>query len=160
LGAGAGVEQVTKAHAGKTGALFAAAMALGAVAAGTIIGGPIGDRFGRRTVIWFSVLGVLPFTLLLPYANLQWTIGLSVIIGLILSSAFPAIVVFAQELVPSKVGAVSGLFFGFAFGMGGLGAALLGAVADRTSIEFVYHIVSYLPAVGLLTIFLPKDKTS
>jgi len=133
---------------------------LGAVAAGTIIGGPIGDRFGRRTVIWFSVLGVLPFTLLLPYANLYWTIGLSVMIGLILSSAFPAIVVFAQELVPSKVGAVSGLFFGFAFGMGGLGAALLGAVADRTSIEFVYHIVSYLPAVGLLTIFLPKDKTS
>jgi len=118
---------------------------LGAVAAGTIIGGPIGDRFGRRTVIWFSVLGVLPFTLLLPYANLQWTIGLSVIIGLILSSAFPAIVVFAQELVPSKVGAISGLFFGFAFGMGGFGAALLGAVADRTSIDFVYHIVSFYP---------------
>jgi FSR family fosmidomycin resistance protein-like MFS transporter len=96
---------------------------------------------------------------LLPYANLSWTVGLSIIIGLILSSAFPAIVVFAQELVPTKVGAVSGLFFGFAFGMGGLGAALLGALADHTSIEFVYQIVSFLPAVGLLTVLLPKDKT-
>ena len=132
---------------------------LGAVATGTILGGPIGDRFGRRTVIWLSVLGVLPFTLILPYANLQWTIGLSIIIGLILSSAFPAIVVFAQELVPTKVGAVSGLFFGFAFGMGGLGAAMLGALADHTSIDFVYHVVSFLPAVGLLTIFLPRDRS-
>ena len=132
---------------------------LGAVATGTILGGPIGDRFGRRTVIWLSFLGVLPFTLILPYANLQWTIGLSIIIGLILSSAFPAIVVFAQELVPTKVGAVSGLFFGFAFGMGGLGAAMLGALADHTSIDFVYHVVSFLPAVGLLTIFLPRDRS-
>jgi FSR family fosmidomycin resistance protein-like MFS transporter len=133
---------------------------LGSVALGTIIGGPIGDRFGRRTVIWFSVLGVLPFTLLLPYANLEWTVGLSIVIGLILSSAFPAVVVFAQELVPDKVGAVSGLFFGFAFGMGGFGAALLGLLADHTSVDFMYHVVSFLPAVGLLTIFLPKDRKS
>ena len=131
---------------------------LGAVAIGTITGGPIGDRVGRRTVIWFSILGVLPFTLLLPYANLGGTIALSIVIGLILSSAFPAIVVFAQELVPNKVGAVSGLFFGFAFGMGGLGAALLGYVADRTSIDFVYHVAAFLPAIGLLAMFLPKDK--
>ncbi len=131
---------------------------LGAVAIGTITGGPIGDRVGRRTVIWFSILGVLPFTLLLPYANLGGTIALSIVIGLILSSAFPAIVVFAQELVPNKVGAVSGLFFGFAFGMGGLGAALLGYVADRTSIDFVYHVAAFLPTIGLLAMFLPKDK--
>ena len=131
---------------------------LGAVAVGTITGGPIGDRVGRRTVIWFSILGVLPFTALLPYANLGGTIALSIVIGLVLSSAFPAIVVFAQELVPHKVGAVSGLFFGFAFGMGGLGAALLGYVADQTSIDFVYHIAAYLPAIGLLAMFLPKDK--
>lgn len=131
---------------------------LGAVAVGTIAGGPIGDRFGRRSVIWFSILGVLPFTVLLPYANLPWTIVISIMIGLILSSAFPAIVVFAQELVPHKVGAVSGLFFGFAFGMGGLGAAMLGYLADRTSIDFVYHLAAYLPATGLLTIFLPKDR--
>ena len=131
---------------------------LGAVAVGTIAGGPIGDRFGRRSVIWFSILGVLPFTVLLPYANLPWTIVISIMIGLILSSAFPAIVVFAQELVPHKVGAVSGLFFGFAFGMGGLGAAMLGYLADRTSIDFVYHLAAYLPAIGLLTIFLPKDR--
>jgi FSR family fosmidomycin resistance protein-like MFS transporter len=131
---------------------------LGAVAIGTITGGPIGDRVGRRTVIWFSILGVLPFTLLLPYANLAGTIVLSIVIGLILSSAFPAIVVFAQELVPNKVGAVSGLFFGFAFGMGGLGAALLGYIADHTSIDFVYHIAAYLPAIGLLAMFLPKDR--
>ena len=130
------------------------------MAAGTIAGGPIGDRFGRRTVIWFSILGVLPFTLLLPYANLEWTLVLSLIIGLVLSSAFPAVVVFAQELVPHKVGAVSGLFFGFAFGMGGLGAALLGMLADRSSIEFVYHVASFLPALGLLAIFLPKDRRS
>ncbi|MEI6571945.1 MAG: MFS transporter [Alphaproteobacteria bacterium] len=131
---------------------------LGAVAVGTIIGGPIGDRIGRRTVIWISILGVLPFTLLLPFANLAGTVALTILIGLILSSAFPAIVVFAQELVPTKVGAVSGLFFGFAFGMGGLGAALLGYVADQTSIDFVYHLAAYLPAIGLLAMFLPKDS--
>jgi len=131
---------------------------LGAVAVGTIIGGPIGDRIGRRTVIWISILGVLPFTLLLPFANLAGTVAVTILIGLILSSAFPAIVVFAQELVPTKVGAVSGLFFGFAFGMGGLGAALLGYVADQTSIDFVYHLAAYLPAIGLLAMFLPKDS--
>jgi FSR family fosmidomycin resistance protein-like MFS transporter len=131
---------------------------LGAVAAGTIAGGPIGDRVGRRTVIWFSILGVLPFSVVLPYANLEWTLVLSMIIGLILSSAFSAIVVFAQELVPHRVGAVSGLFFGFAFGMGGLGATLLGMLADHTSIEFVYRLASFLPAFGLLAVFLPKDR--
>ncbi|PLU01453.1 MFS transporter [Sinorhizobium medicae] len=129
---------------------------LGSAAAGTFLGGPIGDRFGARFVIWFSILGVVPFTLLLPYANLFWTGVLSVIIGLIFSSAFSAIVVFAQELVPGRVGLIAGVFFGFAFGAGGMGAAVLGAVADRQGIEFVYLICSYLPLLGLLTIFLPK----
>jgi len=132
---------------------------LGAVAVGTIIGGPVGDRIGRKYVIWVSILGVLPFTLALPYSNLFWTGVLSVGIGLILASAFSAIVVYAQDLVPGKVGAVSGLFFGLAFGMGGIGAALLGALADRTSINFVYHVCSFLPAIGLLAGFLPNlDK--
>jgi FSR family fosmidomycin resistance protein-like MFS transporter len=129
---------------------------LGAAAAGTFIGGPVGDRIGRKFVIWFSVLGVLPFTLLLPFANLFWTEVLSVVIGLIFASAFPAIVVFAQELVPGRVGAVSGLFFGFAFGFGGLGAALLGQLADATSINVVFTVCSFLPAIGLLTWFLPN----
>lgn len=137
-------------------ALFHLFIFLGAVAAGTIAGGPIGDRFGRKRVIWISILGVLPFTLALPYANLFWTTVLSVVIGLILSSAFSAILVFATELVPGKVGMIAGLFFGLAFGMGGLGAAVLGALADRTSIEFVYHVCSFLPALGLLTWFLPR----
>jgi FSR family fosmidomycin resistance protein-like MFS transporter len=128
---------------------------LGAVAAGTIIGGPVGDRLGRKWVIWASILGVLPFTLALPYVNLFWTGVLSVAIGVILASAFSAIVVFAQELVPGRVGMVSGLFFGFAFGTAGIGAALLGDLADRTSIDLVYRICSYLPALGLLTAFLP-----
>ena len=131
---------------------------LGAVAVGTIVGGPIGDRLGRKTVIWFSILGVLPFTLLLPFANLFWTIMLSIVIGTVLASAFPAIIVFAQELVPHKVGAISGLFFGFAFGMGGLGAALLGVLADATSITFVYDVCAILPAIGLLAVFLPDDS--
>lgn len=131
---------------------------LGAVAAGTIIGGPIGDRFGRKYVIWGSILGVLPFTLVLPYANLFWTGILSVIIGLILASAFSAILVYAQELVPGKVGLISGLFFGFAFGMAGIGAAVLGNLADRTSIIYVYHVCSFLPLIGLLTGFLPNLK--
>jgi MFS transporter, FSR family, fosmidomycin resistance protein len=129
---------------------------LGAVAAGTIIGGPVGDRIGRKYVIWCSILGVLPFTLLLPHANLFWTGVLTVIIGIILASAFSAILVYAQELVPGKIGTISGLFFGLAFGMGGLGAALLGRLADATSITFVYQVCAYLPALGLLTAFLPN----
>ncbi|MDQ6760040.1 MAG: MFS transporter [Acidobacteriota bacterium] len=128
---------------------------LGAVAAGTIIGGPVGDRIGRKYVIWCSILGVLPFSLLLPYASLFWTKVLSVIIGLIIASAFSAILVYAQDLVPGKVGMISGLFFGFAFGMGGIGAALLGRWADATSIAFVYRVCSFLPLIGLLTAFLP-----
>jgi MFS transporter, FSR family, fosmidomycin resistance protein len=129
---------------------------LGAVAAGTVIGGPVGDRMGRKNVIWVSILGVLPFTLALPYANLFWTEILSVAIGLILASAFSVIVVYAQELMPGKVGMISGLCFGFAFGMAGLGAAVLGWLADVTSINFVYGVCSYLPAVGLLAAFLPN----
>jgi MFS transporter, FSR family, fosmidomycin resistance protein len=129
---------------------------LGAVAAGTFFGGPVGDRFGRKFVIWYSILGVLPFTLLLPYANLFWTSILSVVIGLVLASAFSTILVFAQELVPGKIGTVSGFFFGLAFGMGGIGAALLGKLADMTSINFVYHVCSFLPALGVLTAFLPN----
>jgi FSR family fosmidomycin resistance protein-like MFS transporter len=133
---------------------------LGGVAAGTVIGGPVGDRFGRKSVIWCSILGVLPFTLLLPHANLFWTGILSVVIGLVLASAFPAIVVFAQELVPGRVGMISGLFFGFAFGMAGLGAAVLGELADMTDIRFVYIVCSFLPAVGLLAAFLPNLEGS
>lgn len=129
---------------------------LGAVAVGTIIGGPVGDRIGRKSVIWCSILGVLPFTLVLPYANLMWTEILSVVIGLILASAFSVIVVYAQELVPGRVGMISGLCFGFAFGMGGLGAAVLGQLADYTSINFVFTVCSFLPIVGLLTAFLPN----
>jgi FSR family fosmidomycin resistance protein-like MFS transporter len=131
---------------------------LAAVALGTIAGGPLGDRFGRRSVIWFSILGVLPFTLALPFANLFWTVVLTLPIGFILASAFPAIVVFAQELVPGKVGTIAGLFFGFAFGMGGIGAAALGALADHTSITFVYQVCSVLPAIGLLAVFLPDVR--
>ena len=129
-----------------------------AVAAGTLLGGPVGDRFGRKYVIWLSILGVLPFTLALPYANLFWTGVLSVLIGLILASAFSAILVYATELVPGRVGVIAGLFFGSAFGMGGLGAALLGQLADATSIAFVYKICSFLPAIGLLTFFLPHER--
>ena len=129
---------------------------LAAVAAGTIIGGPVGDKFGRKYVIWFSILGVAPFTLLLPHVNLFWTSVLSVFIGVILASAFSAILVYAQELLPGKIGMISGLFFGFAFGMGGLGSALLGALADRTSIEYVYQVCAFLPLIGLLTGFLPN----
>jgi FSR family fosmidomycin resistance protein-like MFS transporter len=129
---------------------------LGAIAAGTIVGGPVGDRIGRKYVIWASILGVLPFTLALPYANLFWTGVLSVIIGIVLASAFSAILVYAQELVPGRVGMISGLFFGFAFGMGGIGAACLGKLADLTSINFVYHVCAWLPAIGLLTAFLPN----
>ena len=131
---------------------------LGSVAAGTVLGGIIGDRIGSKTVIWFSILGVLPFTLALPYANLFWTPILTVIIGLILASAFPQIVVFAQELLPGRVGMVAGMFFGFAFGLGGLGAAVLGIIADHKGIEFVYRVCAFLPMLGLLTVFLPNLK--
>jgi FSR family fosmidomycin resistance protein-like MFS transporter len=129
---------------------------LGAVAVGTFAGGPIGDRFGRKPVIWFSILGAFPFALLLPYASLMWTGVLSVIIGLILASAFSAIIVYAQELMPGRVGMVAGMMFGFSFGLGGLGAAALGRIADVTGIEFVYHVCSFLPVIGLLTAFLPN----
>jgi MFS transporter, FSR family, fosmidomycin resistance protein len=126
------------------------------VAGGTLIGGPLGDRFGRKYVIWVSILGVAPFTLLLPHAGLFWTAALSVVIGLILSSAFPAILVYGQELLPGKVGLVAGLFFGLAFGMGGLGSAVLGRLADLTSIIFVFQVCAFLPLLGLLTGFLPN----
>jgi MFS transporter, FSR family, fosmidomycin resistance protein len=129
---------------------------LGAVALGTIVGGPLGDRFGRKYVIWASILGVLPFTLLLPHASLLWTAVLTVPIGMILASAFPAIIVYAQELMPGRTGTIAGLFFGFAFGMGGVGAAVLGVIADHTSIEFVYSVCAFLPALGLLAGLLPN----
>lgn len=133
---------------------------LGAVAAGTFLGGPIGDRIGPRYVIWGSILGVLPFTLMLPHANLFWTGILSAIIGFVLASAFSAIVVYAQELMPGRVGLVSGIFFGLAFGMGGIGAAVLGHIADLTSIVFVYRLCAWLPAIGLLTGLLPRLEKS
>lgn len=132
---------------------------LGAVALGTIVGGPVGDRVGRKQVIWISILGVLPFSLLLPYANLFWTRILSVIIGVVLASAFSAILVYAQELIPGRIGMVSGLFFGLAFGMGGIGAALLGVLADHTSIRTVYQICSFLPAIGIATALLPNLRS-
>jgi len=126
-----------------------------AAALGTLFGGPIGDRVGPKRVIWFSIVGVAPFTMMLPYVDLMWTGILSFIIGLILASAFSAILVFAQELMPGKVGAVSGLFFGFAFGMGGIGAAVLGSLADRNGIEWVYRLCAFLPLIGLIAAFLP-----
>ena len=129
---------------------------LASVAVGTFVGGPVGDRIGRKYVIWVSILGVLPFTLLLPHANLFWTTILTIVIGLVLASAFAAIVVYAQELLPGKIGMISGLFFGLAFGIAGLGAALFGRLADLTSIDFVYRVCAYLPAIGLLTAFLPN----
>ncbi|OWQ90384.1 MFS transporter [Roseateles aquatilis] len=129
-----------------------------ASAVGTVLGGPVGDRIGRKPVIWASILGVAPFALLLPHANLFWTTTLTIVIGLVLSSAFSAILVYAQELMPGKVGMVSGLFFGFAFGMGGLGAAVLGLFADWTSIAFVYKTIAYLPLLGLVAALLPKEK--
>lgn len=131
---------------------------LGAVAVGTLIGGPLGDRFGRKYIIWFSILGAAPFTLMLPFADLFWTGVLSVIIGIVIASAFSAILVYAQELMPERVGMISGLFFGFAFGIGGLGSAVLGYLADKTSIEFVYAICSFLPLIGIIAYFLPNLK--
>ncbi|RWC77450.1 MAG: MFS transporter [Mesorhizobium sp.] len=131
---------------------------LGSSALGILLGGPFGDRYGQKAMIWFSIVGVLPFTLALPYANLEWTMVLTVLIGLILSSAFSNIVVFAQELVPGRVGTIAGIFFGFAFGVGGIAAAVLGVVADMKGIDFVFQICSYLPFLGLLTVFLPNMK--
>ena len=132
----------------------------GAVATGTVAGGPIGDRIGRKKVIWASILGVLPFTLALPYVGLPATVGLSVLIGLVLSSAFPAIVVYAQELLPGRTGMVSGLFFGLIFGVGGIGAAGLGGLADHMGIDFVYKVCSYLPLIGLLAALLPNVEST
>jgi MFS transporter, FSR family, fosmidomycin resistance protein len=131
---------------------------LGAAALGTVAGGPIGDRFGAKAVIWFSILGVLPFTLVMPYVDLTWTVILSLIISLIMASAFPAIVVFAQELVPGRIGMIAGIFFGFAFGMGGLAAAVLGVIADQRGIDHVYWLCSFLPLLGLATVLLPDMK--
>lgn len=131
---------------------------LGAVAAGTLLGGPFGDRFGRKIIIWISILGAAPFTLLLPYTDLFWTIFLAAIIGFIMASAFSAIIVYAQELVPGKIGMISGLFFGFAFGMGGLGSAILGYWADVTSVGHVFYLCSFLPLIGIISIFLPNIK--
>jgi FSR family fosmidomycin resistance protein-like MFS transporter len=131
-----------------------------AIAVGTIAGGPLGDRFGRKYIIWFSILGTLPFSMLLPYVDLFWSVPVTIVIGLILASAFPAIVVYAQDLVPGKVGMISGLFFGFAFGMAGVGAAVLGALADRVGIIPVYQVCAYLPAIGLLAALLPRIERS
>jgi FSR family fosmidomycin resistance protein-like MFS transporter len=133
---------------------------LAAVAAGTFVGGPIGDKVGRKWVIWVSILGTLPFTLMLPFADLFWTTVLSIVIGMILASAFSAIVVYAQELMPGRIGMVSGMFYGFSFGMGGIGAALIGLLADHKGIEFTYWVCSFLPAIGLLTAFLPDVEKS
>ena len=131
---------------------------LGAVALGTFVGGPIGDRIGRKAVIWVSILGVLPFTLALPHANLLWTGVLTVVIGVVIASAFSAILVYAQQLVPNRIGLISGLFFGFAFGIAGIGAAALGILADWKGIAFVYRLCAWLPLIGLLTVFLPPDN--
>ena len=147
---------IQKFHLSVQGAQIHLFVFLGAVAAGTFAGGPIGDRFGRKPVIWFSILGAFPFALMLPYATLFWTGVLSVLIGLILASAFSAILVYAQDLLPGRVGMVAGMFYGFTFGLGGLGAAALGQIADLTSIETVYRVCSFLPLIGLLTAFLPN----
>ena len=151
---------IAKFHVSVQSAQLYLFMFLAAVAAGTILGGPIGDRVGRKPVIWGSILGVLPFSLLLPHVGLFWTAVLSVVIGLTLASAFSAIVVYAQELLPGRVGLISGAFFGLAFGMGGLGAAALGVLADRIGIEGVYALCAYLPAIGLLAVFLPNLERS
>jgi MFS transporter, FSR family, fosmidomycin resistance protein len=149
---------INKFHVSVQMSQFYLAIFLGAAALGTFAGGPVGDRIGRKLVIWWSILGVLPFSLMLPYVNLFWTVVLSIIIGLVIASAFSAILVYAQELVPGNVGMISGVFFGFAFGMGGIGAAILGQLADHKGIYFVYNLCSYLPAIGILTAFLPNLK--
>ncbi|MEO6774025.1 MAG: MFS transporter [Kofleriaceae bacterium] len=134
------------------------AVFLMAVAAGTLIGGPIGDRIGRKQVIWFSILGIAPFTLLLPHVGLAWTVALSVVIGVVLASAFPAIIVYAQDMMPHRIGMVSGMFYGFSFGLGGIGAAALGVVADHFGIVFVYQVCAFLPLLGLLAVWLPDVR--
>jgi FSR family fosmidomycin resistance protein-like MFS transporter len=149
---------IHKFHLSVPGAQIHLFLFLAATAVGTISGGPIGDRFGRKYLIWFSILGTLPFALALPFANQFWTGVFSVGAGLVLSSAFPAIVVYGQELLPGRVGLISGLFFGLSFGMGGIGAGALGFLADREGIEFVYRVCSFLPLIGLLAAFLPDLK--
>ncbi len=149
---------ISKFHVSVQSSQLYLAVFLGAAAVGTLAGGPVGDRIGRKLVIWWSILGVLPFSLLLPYVNLFWTVLLTIVIGLVIASAFSAILVYAQELVPGNIGMISGVFFGFAFGMGGIGAAILGEVADHTTIYFVYRLCSFLPAIGILTAFLPDLK--
>src|SRR6185369_11627438 len=150
---------IDKFHVSVRDAQLHLSLFLFSVAAGTLLGGPIGDRYGRKYVIWGSILGVAPFALLLPHVDLMWTTILVVFIGIILASAFSAILVYAQELLPGKLGLVSGLFFGFAFGMGGVGSALLGRLADHNGIIYVYHVCSFLPLIGLLTVFLPNIET-
>jgi MFS transporter, FSR family, fosmidomycin resistance protein len=149
---------ITKFHLTVQSAQLHLFVFLSAIVGGTLLGGHIGDRIGRRQVIWASILGVAPFTLVVPYADLTWTVLLMLAIGFVMASAFPAIIVFAQELLPGKVGLVSGLFYGFAFGMGGIGAAVLGKLADMHGIEYVYQICGYLPLLGLLTVFLPDIR--
>lgn len=149
---------IEKFHLSMLEAQYRLFLFLGAIAFGTLIGGPLGDKFGRKYIIWFSIIGAAPFTLMLPYANLYWTSILSVIIGIIIASAFSAILVYAQELMPDKVGMISGLFYGFAFGMGGLGSAILGSLADATSITFVYKVCAFLPLIGMIAYFLPNIK--
>jgi MFS transporter, FSR family, fosmidomycin resistance protein len=152
---------IDKFHMSVPDAQISLFMYLAAIAVGTLIGGPIGDRYGRLVVIWVSILGVLPLTLIMPYSNLFWTQVLSMGIGFIIASAFSSIIVYAQDLLPGRVGMVSGLFFGFAFGMGGLGAGLLGILADKTSVDFVFKLCAFLPALGVFTYFLPKlDKNA
>ncbi|HET6485896.1 MAG TPA: MFS transporter [Spirochaetia bacterium] len=147
---------IDKFHLGVQAAQFHLFLFQFAVAAGTVIGGPVGDRIGRKYVIWGSILGVAPFTLVLPYVGLSWTTALAFPIGVILASAFPSILVYAQELLPGNIGLISGLFYGFAFGMGGIGSAVLGAIADHTSIQHVYRLTAFLPLLGLITVFLPN----
>jgi len=147
---------IAKFHLSVTRAVLYSSVFSLAVAAGTILGGPLGDRFGRKYVIWISILGVAPFTLILPHVGLGWTVSLTVVIGLILASAFAAILVYAQELIPGRTGLVSGLFFGFAFGVAGVGSAVLGKLADNTSINYVFEVCAFLPLIGLLTGFLPN----
>jgi FSR family fosmidomycin resistance protein-like MFS transporter len=147
---------ISKFHLSVASAEIRLFLFLGAAAAGTIVGGPVGDRIGRKYVIWASILGILPFTIILPYADLAWTTALTIVIGFVLASAMPAILVYAQDLVPGRVGLISGVFFGLAFGLGGIGAAVLGHLADATSLTLVYRVCSFLPAIGLLTVFLPQ----